>query len=194
MTIHDRNLKAGTVLTAPDKYTKDGKPRTCTLVEVDGKLVFELDNGTQFASITMAGRDIDDSRRNGWAFWSRDGDTAPPKGERVSKKASKADQIKAETAAYAERGGAAITPKGGTKHTGVSATYMCADCGTDVRPHAHSHTAIGEFGLPIAVCCPCAQLRGHDCPLVANERLAATAKEKATSKPKAAAKPKASTK
>lgn len=177
MTIHDRNLKAGMVLTAPAKYeTKDGKPRTCTLKDVDGQLVFVLDDGMEYKAITMVGRAIDDGRRNGWAFWSRDGDTTPPKEPRASKKTSKADQIKAEQEAYKNQGGGASTPKTtGTKHTGVSATYMCADCDTDVRSHHHSHTAIGEHGMPIALCCPCAELKGAACPVKAAERLTAAA-------------------
>lgn len=75
MTLHDRNLQAGMVLTAPDKYTPvGGEPRTCEVVEKDGGLVFVLDNGEEHASVTMAGRSIDDTRRNGWAFWTREGD------------------------------------------------------------------------------------------------------------------------
>lgn len=79
MPINDRNLEAGTKLTARYK----GQERT-VLVRAgeEGGLEFELDSGTIFKSLSAAGSAVMNGVAcNGWRFWTSVGEPAGGAGE-----------------------------------------------------------------------------------------------------------------
>ena len=84
MTIEDRNLEPGTKLAA--RY-KGQAHSVLVLKDDEGKLGFELDNGTIYKSLSKAGSDVmNGTACNGWRFWSLEGDL-PEKKEAASKEA-----------------------------------------------------------------------------------------------------------
>jgi len=66
MAISNREIKPGMVLIG--KYHK--MEHTCEVVEHDGKLCFQVDDGAVFKSISAAGSAVTGQACNGWAFWS----------------------------------------------------------------------------------------------------------------------------
>ena len=77
MPINDRNLDAGTKLTA--KY-KGQEHSVLVLADDKGALAFELDNGTIFKSLSSAGSAVmGGTACNGWRFWSVEGTEPEPK-------------------------------------------------------------------------------------------------------------------
>jgi type IV secretory pathway VirB10-like protein len=78
MAIEDRDLKAGTVLTA--KYKK--AERSCEVVETVEGLRYRLDDGTEHKSPSAAGKAaMGGVACNGWRFWSVAGTEPAPKPE-----------------------------------------------------------------------------------------------------------------
>lgn len=74
MPINDRNLEAGTKLTA--KY-KGQEHTVLVLADEEGGLAFELDNGTIFKSLSAAGSAVMNGVAcNGWRFWTVAGEQA----------------------------------------------------------------------------------------------------------------------
>src|ERR1700720_1903375 len=98
--IEDRDLKAGTVLTA--RYKK--QDRTCEVVETPDGVRYRLDDGTEHRSPSSAGKAaMGGVACNGWRFWSVEGTgnprrepkanadkSAKPKRESAAKKPAKA--------------------------------------------------------------------------------------------------------
>lgn len=171
--IHDRNkVVAGVVLVAPDKY---GGAKCRVTEGAKGKLLFTLAKPKrQYTSISMAAfGQSSEVARNGWSFWTlEEGDVAPTKEPR--KRRSKDEQIAQEVANAAKTGGA-TPPKaevGGTAGEASTASHTCVDCGANTLAHLHSHTTYNDEGNVRAICCPCAQKRGHECKEAALERLA----------------------
>src|SRR3972149_3456379 len=84
MSIEDRNLKAGTKLTARYK----GQEHTAEVVKTEEGLRYRLEDGREFKSPSSAGSTImGGSACNGWRFWSVAGtEAAKPK---AVKKAAK---------------------------------------------------------------------------------------------------------
>jgi type IV secretory pathway VirB10-like protein len=102
--IENRNLEAGTVLTA--RYKKED--RTCEVVQTDEGLRYRLDDGTEHKSPSSAGKAaMGGVSCNGWRFWSLKG-TEPAK-KPTAKKEPKAKEPKAEKPAKAEKEPAAKT-------------------------------------------------------------------------------------
>lgn len=67
MAIKDRNLIAGTELTARYK----GFSYSCKVKDGDDGLVFVLEDGRQFNSLSSAGGAVMNGKAvNGWRFWS----------------------------------------------------------------------------------------------------------------------------
>ena len=74
MPIEDRNLEAGTALTARYKQ----QDRTCEVVQTDDGLRYKLDNGELFQSPSSAGKAaMGGVACNGWRFWSVQGTETP---------------------------------------------------------------------------------------------------------------------
>lgn len=79
MPINDRNLEAGTKLTA--KY-KGQEHTVLVLADEEGGLGFELDNGTIFKSLSAAGSAVMNGVAcNGWRFWTSVAERAGSPGE-----------------------------------------------------------------------------------------------------------------
>jgi hypothetical protein len=94
MAIKNRDLKPGTVLTG--HYHK--VEHTCAVVESDGKLCFQVDDGAIFKSISAAGSAVTGQACNGWSFWSETdriaSDSQPAQTDTIktgSKEANEAD-------------------------------------------------------------------------------------------------------
>ena len=82
MPLENRNVEAGTVLTA--RYKK--VDRSCEVVETPDGLRYRLDDGTEHKSPSSAGKAVTGIACNGWVFWSIAG-TEKPKREPMAKKA-----------------------------------------------------------------------------------------------------------
>lgn len=94
MAIENRELEAGTKLVA--RY-KGAQHTVLVLKDNEGKLGFELDNGTIFRSLSKAGSQVmGGTACNGWRFWTPEGEV-PEKAARVATEAPtepKAKQVK----------------------------------------------------------------------------------------------------
>jgi hypothetical protein len=82
MPIENRNLEAGTVLTA--RYKK--QERTCEVVKTDEGIRYRLDDGTEHKSPSSAGKAaMGGVACNGWRFWSIAGTEAPKREPKAKK-------------------------------------------------------------------------------------------------------------
>src|SRR5260370_26935960 len=101
MPIENRELKAGTVLTA--RYKK--QDRTCEVVETPDGVRYRLDDGTEHRSPSSAGKSaMGGGACNGYRFWSIAG-TEKPRKERKPKaeKAVKTPRAKPAKKATAKK-------------------------------------------------------------------------------------------
>ncbi len=73
MPIENRNLEPGTKLMAT--YKKETYPAEVIAGE-EGKVMYRLENGREFKSLSAAGTSITGNACNGWAFWSLDAGAA----------------------------------------------------------------------------------------------------------------------
>ncbi len=88
MPIENRNLEAGTVLTA--RYKK--QDRTCEVVETAEGLRYRLDDGTEHRSPSSAGKAaMDGVACNGWRFWSVEGTEKPKREPKAKAEKAKKD-------------------------------------------------------------------------------------------------------
>jgi hypothetical protein len=142
MPIEDRNVEAGTVLTA--RYKK--QDRTCEVIETDDGLRFKLDTGELYRSPSSAGKAaMDGVACNGWRFWSVQGQGSaqrepkakadkPAKAKTAKKPSGKKPTAKTEKAKSA-RARAQDVP-----------SYGCGGCGATFGSqkaavaHALTHT------------------------------------------------------
>lgn len=129
MPIENRNLEAGTVLTA--RYKK--QDRTCEVVETAEGLRYRLDDGTEHKSPSSAGKAaMDGVACNGWRFWSVEG-TEKPRREPKAKveKVAKAEKP-AKTKAPTKKAGKGKGKKTAKKKVARAATkgdsYGCGVC------------------------------------------------------------------
>jgi hypothetical protein len=139
MPIEDRNVEAGTVLTA--RYKK--QDRTCEVIETDDGLRFKLDTGELYRSPSSAGKAaMDGVACNGWRFWSIAGSEKPkrepkPKAEKPAKPAKKAGGKKGAKAKGTPARQRAVEPP----------SYGCGGCGATFGSqkaavaHALTHSA-----------------------------------------------------
>ncbi len=140
MPIEDRDLKAGTVLTA--RYKK--RDRTCEVVRTPDGLRYRLDDGQEFRSPSSAGKAaMDGIACNGWRFWSREGELKPkrePKAEEAKPATKKPAQAKAAKKAKAKKPAKAHRAKS-------RESYGCGACGASfptlkaATQHALTHTS-----------------------------------------------------
>lgn len=94
MAIEDRDLSVGTVLLGRTR----GEVHKCTVIQLeDGKIGFQLEDGTIFKSPSSAGSAVMNGVScNGWRFWSLpDADGNYPKAQR----APKAEKVASESTA-----------------------------------------------------------------------------------------------
>jgi hypothetical protein len=129
--IENRNLTSGTKLTA--RYRK--QPYTCEVVEGEGgKLLYRLEDGREFKSLSAAGTVITGKACNGWAFWSLEG--TKPEGTQVD---APTDTSPSESTAWTAA--PIVTKPDPAKKTGTykmknqkgtpegEARWFCYDCG-----------------------------------------------------------------
>jgi hypothetical protein len=127
VTIHNRELPAGTVLTA--RFKKE--EHSCS-VEVDGEGKRSyLIGGKRFTSPSAAASSITGGSINGWSFWSVEGEAPAPKAEKGTKREPKAEKVaKAKTAkkprAKAFRLFEKVTPNEGDPEG--SSRFWCHGC------------------------------------------------------------------
>ncbi len=74
MPIENRNLEPGTKLVAP--YKKETH-RAEVVAGEEGKVLYRLENGQEFKSLSAAGTAITGNACNGWRFWNVDTEAAP---------------------------------------------------------------------------------------------------------------------
>jgi hypothetical protein len=140
MPIEDRNVEAGTVLTA--RYKK--QDRSCEVVQTDEGLRFKLDTGELYRSPSSAGKAaMDGVACNGWRFWSVQG-TEPAQRE---PKATADKPAKAKTAKKTGgEKGAKANAKSVRQRAVEPASYGCGGCGATFGSqkaavaHARTHT------------------------------------------------------
>lgn len=147
MPIEDRNVQAGSVLTARYKQ----RERTCNVVQTDEGLRFKLDTGELYKSPSSAGKAaMDGVACNGWRFWSVQGQEPAHR----EPKAEKAEMAKKAGTKGAKKGSA---KKGAAKSAAMKAkgkraraedvpSYGCGGCGAvfgsqkAAVAHALTHT------------------------------------------------------
>jgi hypothetical protein len=144
MAIENRNLEAGTKLAARYK----GQTHTVLVLKDDeGKLGFELDNGTIYKSLSKAGSAVmNGTACNGWRFWSLEGDLAEKKEQPVKEAKGKGKTVKLIKRVPNQKGVA----EGGTK-------WFCSSCmksfvtdsadEPDTCPQGHPKLAEQEIGV-----------------------------------------------
>lgn len=150
MSIENRNLEAGTVLTA--RYKKAN--RTCEVVATADGLRYRLDDGTEHRSPSSAGKAaMDGVACNGWRFWSVAGTEKPRREPKA--KADKPAKAKKEPAAKKPAKAAPRKSAKGKKAAKKRAqraaargdAYGCGACGETfptmkaATKHALAHTA-----------------------------------------------------
>ena len=140
MPIENRNLEAGTVLTA--RYKKED--RTCEVVETAEGLRYRLDDGTEHKSPSSAGKAVTGIACNGWVFWSLAG-TETPKREKA--KAEKPAKTKREPAAKKSVRKSKNARKAKSARMASDASYGCGVCPETFETmaaateHALTHTS-----------------------------------------------------
>ena len=144
MPLENRNLEAGTVLSATYKKQE----RTCEVVQTDDGLRYRLDDGREFTSPSSAGKAaMDGVACNGWRFWSIAG-TEKPKREPKAKAAKPATKKPAK-AKVAKKTKAKTKPKAKAMRAKASdvPSYGCGGFGATFGSqkaavaHAMSHTS-----------------------------------------------------
>ncbi len=129
MPIENRNVEAGTVLTA--RYKKED--RTCEVVQTAEGLRYRLDDGTEHKSPSSAGKAVTGGACNGWVFWSVEG-TEKPKREPKAKAEKPQREPKAEKPAKAKTPAKKASKKSAKKkaaraaRAASDASYGCGVC------------------------------------------------------------------
>ena len=125
MPIENRDLQAGTVLTARHK----GKEHACEVVQTDDGLRYRLQDGSEFRSPSSAGRAITDGVAvNGWRFWSLAGDLRPTRAK-TARPATKASAKKAPAKKSAKAKSKSSKAKAAPAKS--AASYGCGVCGEE---------------------------------------------------------------
>ena len=141
MPIENRNLEAGTVLTA--RYKK--QERTCEAVQTDDGLRYRLDDGTDHKSPSSAGKAVTGIACNGWVFWSLAGEQKPNREPKA--KAEKPAKMKKEPAAKKSAKKSKNAKKAKSARMASDASYGCGVCPETFETmkaateHAMTHTS-----------------------------------------------------
>ncbi len=145
MTIAERKIESGTVLTARYK----GETHTAEVVDTEAGQRFRLADGRQFKSPSSAGKAVTGGACNGWVFWSVAGEeTAKPKGAKKEPAAKKPAKSKAPPKKGAKTKGAkSKKSKAMRAAANGDASFGCGVCPETfltmkaATEHALTHTA-----------------------------------------------------
>ena len=144
MTIENRDLAVGTVLTA--RYKK--QDRMCEVVETPDGVRYRLDDGTEHKSPSSAGKAaMDGVACNGWRFWSVQG-TEPARREPKAEKPAKNAKTKPAKKGSTKKKSASKKTKGkAVRAASKGDSYGCGACGAEfptmkaATKHAMTHTS-----------------------------------------------------
>jgi rubrerythrin len=140
MPIENRNLTKGTKLTG--RYHKQSY--SCEVVEdAEGKLLYRLEDGREFKSLSAAGKTITGHACDGWVFWSTQTEESAPKreAENQTQTAPKSEITAADASQRTEPEPTKDASKTNSKKTGVflvpnqkgvpegQIRWFCRECG-----------------------------------------------------------------
>jgi hypothetical protein len=147
MAITDRNLSVGTKLYARYK----GLTYHAEVIEQEGAMLYRLDDGRTFKSLSAAGTAITGKACNGWAFWSVGegseaskpvpaASTITPAPKPQGKRRGRKSQPAAEPPAADEQDGDEARDDAPTATEPDDKPVTCAECG-ETFPSAQAATA-----------------------------------------------------